>query len=480
MSTPATSSLRPLILPTLVAALGGFLFGYDLSIIAGANDALQKYFSLSDAQVGIVGSSAIWGCIPGALMAGFLGDKLGRKKSLLITAILYILSALWSAYPRNFETFLAARVINGLAVGAASMICPTYISELAPKKHRGWLGTLFQLGIVTGIFVVFFCIQEFQAYGTRLDEASGAAQATWYNATGWRWMLASEGIPAAPFLFLLLLVPESPRWLLQTGHTEKAKRILASLLGHEEAEAEVRDIQAASSEGEAPFSHLFSAALRRPLIIACGLALFCQFCGINAIMYYAPKVFQSGAEVASATATAAEIAAAKAAATKSAYQCAVWVGLVNLLFTFIAIFCIDLLGRRPLLLIGSALQVVMLGLTGWMIHEGKSGSALLLPILGFIGAFAMAMGPLPWVVISEIFPSNIRGRAVSVGIGAVWVACCLVALTFPGLMAKIGLGNTFFVYAACSLASFFFVLFLLPETKGRTLEEISASWTKKA
>jgi MFS family permease len=472
-----------------VAALGGLLFGYDLSIIAGANDALQKFFALSDAQVGIVGSSAILGCIPGALMAGFLGDKLGRKKSLVITGVLYIASAVWSAYPASFNAFLTARFINGLAVGAASMICPTYISELAPKRHRGWLGTLFQLGIVTGIFVVFFCIRQIRGIG---DDA-------WYLAKGWRLMLISEGIPAAPFLFLLFLVPESPRWLLQVGKHDRARSILASILGHAEAESEIREIKAANSEGEAPFSHLFSAALRRPLVIACGLALFCQFCGINAIMYYAPKVFETkvSAQLASSQKITASVESSGKGAndptlggqtnserqtrggTDDALKSAVWVGAINLVFTFVAIFCIDLLGRRPLLLIGTALQVVMLGITGWMFNHGSSGPALLLPILGFCASFAMAMGPLPWVVISEIFPGNIRGRAASVGIGTVWVSCYLVALTFPGLMAKIGLGNTFFAYAACSFLSFFFVLFLIPETKGRTIEEIAASWTKK-
>lgn len=461
MST-SSASLRPLILPTMVAALGGLLFGYDLSIIAGANDALKLHFSLTEAQVGIVGSSAIWGCIPGALLAGFLGDKLGRKKSLLLAAVLYIVSAIWSAYPGNFESFLAARFINGLAVGAASMICPMYISELAPKRHRGWLGTLFQLGIVSGIFVVFFCIREIHAYGERLDLAAGAAKHAWQNEKGWRFMLASEGIPATPFLLLLFLVPESPRWLLLTGQDAKAQTVLAKLLGPEEAQLEIRDIKTASAQGEAPFSHLFAAAMRRPLIIACGLALFCQFCGINAIMYYAPKVFESGTE-----------------GTDSALKSAIWVGGINFLFTFIAIFCVDLVGRRPLLLIGSALQVVMLGITGWMYNHGYTGSDLLLPILGFIAAFAMAMGPLPWVIISEIFPGNIRGRATAIGIGMVWVACALVALTFPALKDSLGLGNTFLIYASLSLASFFFVLFLVPETKGRTLEEISASWSKK-
>ena len=510
MSIPnaPSSSLRPLILPTLVAALGGLLFGYDLSVIAGANDALKLHFGLGEAQVGFVGSSAILGCIPGALLAGFLGDKLGRKKSLLLTAVLYIISAAWSAYPTEFlgvsgfHVFLTARFLNGLAVGAASMICPTYISELAPKKHRGWLGTLFQLGIVTGIFVVFFCIQKFNAYGEGIDKAAGAAADTWLNDKGWRYLLLSEAIPATPFLFLLLPIPESPRWLLQIGKEDKAKTILTKLLGHEEAEAEIRDIKAANTVGEAPFSHLFSKVLRRPLVIACGLAIFCQFCGMNAIMYYAPKVFQSGAEVAAASATAAEVAAATAAAKHSAYQCAVWVGLVNLLFTFVAIFCIDLIGRRPLLLIGSFFQFLMLGITGWMYHKGYRGSDLLLPILGFIASFAMAMGPLPWVVISEIFPGNIRGRAISVGIGTVWVACYLLALTFPAMrdgfgkgihetMFKdlavkmpflekgLGLDGTFFIYASVSLISFFFVLFLVPETKGRTLEEISSSWSKK-
>ena len=249
---------------------------------------------------------------------------------------------------------------------------------------------------------------------------------------------------------------------LQTGRKAEGLAVLTKLLGPAGAKVEADAIHEASGEGEAPFSLLFSKTLRRPLVIACGLALFCQFSGINAIMYYAPEVFKSGGE-----------------SSDAAFQATVWVGVVNLLFTFVAIACVDRLGRRPLLLAGSALQFIMLLIVGYMFLQGRTGGALLLPILGFIGAFAMAMGPIPWIMISEIFPGNIRGRASSIGVFMVWVSCYIVALHLPDVLKNgIGPGGAFFVYAGCSLLSFIFVFFLVPETKGRTLEEISAAWAK--
>ena len=442
----------PLLLATLVAALGGFLFGYDTAVISGAVGALEKHFLLTPLQTGWAGASAIIGCIPGAMLAGFLSDWFGRKKILLLCALLYCVSGLWSAVPTSFAEFIVARFFGGLAIGASSMICPTYIAELAPEKQRGWLCALFQLGIVVGIFIVFFVNMLIQ----------GAGDAVWNEALGWRWMLGSEALPAALFFGLLFTVPESPRWLVQNAREDEARAILARLVGAEHAEREIRAVAAVSGEAEGRFLDLFAPQWRRPLIIAVGLAVFAQFSGINAIMYYAPEVFKTAG-----------------ASSNAAFAAAVWVGLINLLFTFIAIAFVDRLGRKPLLLAGSALQVAALAWVGWCYHTHVGGTPLLLGVLAFVAAFAMAMGPIPWIVISEIFPGRIRGRAVAVGVFMIWVSCYLVAQTFPLLNRSLGGAATFWIYGACSLAGLAFVALVLPETKGRTLEEIEASWRKE-
>jgi SP family arabinose:H+ symporter-like MFS transporter len=441
--------VHPLALATLVSALGGFLFGYDTAVISGAVGALKAFFRLDAAGEGLAASSAILGCIPGALMAGFLGDRFGRKKTLLFSAVCYAVSAVWSALPGSFAGFLAARILGGIGVGISSMVCPVYIAEMAPERLRGRLGALFQLGIVTGIGLVFFVNYRIQLQG----------DAAWNVATGWRWMLGSETLPAVVFLALLAFVTESPRWLAVNGRTEPARAILVRLVGADRADRELEAILRAAGQEEGRFRELFGRDYRRPLLIAVALALFCQLSGINAIMYYAPEVFK-----------------AAGSSTDSAFASSVWVGVVNLLFTFVAIGLVDKAGRRALLLVGSAVQVVALGFVGLMYHQGRSGAGLLAGILAFCAAFAMAMGPIPWILISEIFPGRIRGRAASVGVLMIWVGCYVVSQTFPLLKEGFGPAVTFWIYAACSLASLVFVAVWVPETKGRTLEEIAASW----
>ncbi len=471
MVHPAGPPRNTLALVTFVAATGGFLFGYDTAVVNGAIQYLKTHFNLTPTQEGLAGASAILGCIPGAMCAGFLSDRFGRRKVLFLCAVLYALSGLLSAIPRTFDQFLAARFISGLGIGASSMICPIYIAEVAPPERRGRLGSLFQLGIVVGIFLTLFINAWIQGMG---DEA-------WNARAGWRWMLGAEVAPAVLLLGLLFSAPESPRWLIQAGRETEALRILEGVAGPERAQREIAAVQEVLGQEEGRFRELFQARFRRPVVIAMILMVVSQFSGINAIMYYSTKIF-----------TTAGIG------VKDAFMASVIVGLVNVVFTFVAIALVDRAGRRPLLLIGLAVQVGALGAVGWMFHAGAGGVPLLAAILVFIGAFAMALGPIPWILCSEIFPTKVRGRAMSLATFAIWSACYIVAQTCPMMLKlkselppattfldrlasflAIGPSMTFWVYAACSLLGLLFVWSMVPETKGRSLEEIEASWGKR-
>ncbi|MFO0930360.1 MAG: sugar porter family MFS transporter [Gemmataceae bacterium] len=440
---------RFLLFVTGVAALGGFLFGYDTAVISGAVGSLEAHFSLDDVQKGYAGASAILGCIPGAMLGGLLGDRYGRKRVLLLCAVLYLVSGVWSAVPRSFTEFLVARFIGGVGIGVSSMVCPVYIAEMAPGQVRGRLGTLFQLGIVVGIFLVFFVNREIQRQG---DEA-------WNSAQGWRWMLASESLPALVFLVLLLPVPESPRWLLHAGRADEARRVLERIGGAEYARAEAEAIRDSVGMRQGSYAELLGPGVRRALAVGVVLSLCAQFSGINAIMYYAPEIFKAAGR-----------------STDAAFASAVWVGAVNLLFTFVAVAWVDRLGRRPLLLAGTLVQTAALALVASLFAAGGQEGALLACILTFVAAFAMAMGPIPWLLNAEIFPTRVRGRAASVTTFAVWVSCFVVAQTFPVLDRRLGSAVTFAGYAAVSLLSFVFVLVYVPETKGKSLEEIEKTW----
>jgi SP family arabinose:H+ symporter-like MFS transporter len=449
----ATGSFAFVLFAAAVTAIGGFLFGYDTAVINGANTYLQTHFRLDpdkDAMlIGLATASAIFGCIPGAMSAGFISDKFGRRRVLFFCAILYALSGVLSAIPQTFTQFIAARVLSGIAIGISSMICPVYIAEIAPPHVRGRLGTLFQLGIVTGIFVTLFINGWIQR----------PADAAWNAAYGWRWMLAAEAVPAFLFLFLLFPIPESPKWLIQAGRENEARRTLERIGGGAYADAEIAGVKEVLQQEEGSFAELFSRSYRLPLAIAFVLMFGSQFSGINAIMYYSTEIFRNATGNANA-----------------AFNASVWIGLVNLLATFIAILIVDKAGRKPLLLLGNAIQVVALVTVGFIYSHNPHSPALLWFVILYTAAFAMAMGPLPWIVCSEIFPAKLRGRAMSVSTFCIWTGCLIVAQTFPYLLKHIGSARTFWIYGACSAGTFLFVLLRLPETKGRSLEEIELSW----
>jgi SP family arabinose:H+ symporter-like MFS transporter len=452
MSDSRASAVRFVLFASGVTAIGGFLFGYDTAVINGANSYIKELWDLKPAWEGTATASMLLGCIPGAMFAGFLSDRFGRKRLLFLCAILYAVSGVLSAFPPTAGWFLAVRFLGGLGIGASSMVCPVYIAEIAPEEWRGRLGTLFQLAIVVGIFLTLFVNMLVHGMG---DEA-------WNTAIGWRWMLGLEAVPAVAFLFLLFAVPESPRWLAQQGREGEAEEILRRAGGAEHAQRQMGEIRAALAEEEGRFSDLFTGPFRRPLLIAVLLMAFSQLCGINAIIYYSTRIF-----------------AAAGAGKDAAFVSTVWIGLINVLFTFVAIGLVDRLGRRPLLLIGTAVQTGALVMVGWMLHRDLSGLGLLACVVTFTAAFATALGPIGWLFSSEIFPNRVRGRAMSVAAMTVWITDYIVTWSFPKLNDEwVGPAGTFWIYGAVSLLSFLFVLAAIPETKGRTLEEIERSWTR--
>ena len=443
---------KPLYLYTVVAALGGLLFGYDTAVVSGAVSSLRIRFELSSEMEGWAVSVAIIGCIFGVMAAGELGDRLGRKKSLLISAFLFTVSAIFSAVPQTLTQFVWARFIGGLGIGVASIISPMYIAEIAPEKIRGRLVALYQMAIVIGIFVVFYVNMLIQGRG---NEA-------WNVASGWRWMFGSETLPAVLFGLSVLFVPESPRWLMKMGRKEEAYEVLAKVGGSEHATKEIEQIEGSLVQEEGKISELFHSGFRLALFIGIALAVFSQLSGINAIMYYAPEIFK-------AIGTTAD----------DAYVKAVYIGGVNIVFTLLAIWLVDKVGRKLMLIVGITVQCMALCGVGYLYHINGSGTLLLAFILIFVASFAASTGPIGWIVISEIFPNKIRGRAMGIATFFLWSACYLVSQTFPMLVDSIGSSLTFFFYALCCLLAVFFVLKFVPETKGRTLEEIEKSWMKK-
>ncbi len=441
---------RYLYLISLTAALGGLLFGYDTAVIAGAIGLLRIKFELSAAMTGWAASSAIIGCIFGAMFAGKLSDVYGRKKILIITAILFAISAIGSAIPQNLTQFVLARFIGGLGVGAASMLSPLYISEIAPAKIRGTLVTTYQLAIVLGILIIYFVNLQVSNLG---DEA-------WNVETGWRYMLGSEAIPAIIFLVFLLFVPESPRWLSKMGKKDQSLKILQNINGNDIAREIQNEIEETLKEEKGSIGELFAPGIRMAMIVGIFLAAFSQITGINAIMYYAPEIFRS-----------------VGFGTESALTQTVIIGSVNVLFTFVALWLIDKTGRKTLLLYGvSGMTLCLFGLGLIFYLDLGSGPWVLIFILGYIASFAASLGPIPWVIISEIFPTKTRGVAMSISILILWISVYLVTQFFPILLESIGGAFTFWIFMINAVFLVLFVWKVVPETKGKTLEEIEKSW----
>ena len=440
------------IIISVIAAIGGLLFGYDTAVIAGTIGSIQTIFDLSPALIGWAASSAIWGCMIGVIFSGFLSDKFGRKKVLILSAILFFISAVGSSIPNNFTQFVIARLIGGVGVGIASLLSPMYISEIAPAKIRGTLVTLYQLAIVIGINLVYYINLQIAS--------SGDAQ--WNLDIGWRIMLGSEVIPALLFIILLFFIPESPRWLASKGKIDSAKAIIEKINGQNKSAELLNEIQDSFKEEKGSILVLFNSGLRMAIVVGMFLAFFSQITGINAIIYYAPEIFKNigfGAD--------------------SAMFQTVIIGTVNTVFTFVAIAFIDKYGRRTLLLWGISGMIICLGGVGLMFHfELSSGPWLLLFILGFIASFAMSLGPIPWVLISEIFPTKFRGVAMSISILMVWIGVVLITQLTPILLEGVGGAFTFWIFMFNTIILFIFTYNMIPETKGKTLEEIAKMWKK--
>lgn len=441
-----------------VAAMGGLLFGWDWVVIGGAKPFFQRYFALtSEAQIGWANSCALIGCLTGALIAGGLSDKFGRKRLLMVAALLFAVTSLGNALAGNFDIFIAWRICGGVAIGLASNLSPMYIAEVAPARMRGKLVAINQLTVVVGIlmaqFINWFLVRKLPAGAT--DEF---IRNSWFGQQGWRWMFGLTAAPALLFFAGMMVIPESPRWLLKKGRTELARNTLRRIGGESYAQAATAEIQstlAGEANERTQLSELFEPKMFKVLTLGVALAVFQQWCGINVIFNYAEEIFRAaGYDISTVLKNIA------------------WTGSVNLGFTLLTFGFVDRAGRRPLMLFGAAALAVIYAVMGACYWNGVKGLPMLLLVLAAIGCYAISLAPVTWVVISEIFPNRNRGAAMSIAVASLWIACFLLTFTFPALNATLGPAGTFWLYGAICVAGFFFVKFRLPETKGKTLEEI--------
>jgi SP family xylose:H+ symportor-like MFS transporter len=441
-----------------VAALGGLLFGYDTAVIAGAIGFLRSHFSLDAAATGWAASCALLGCLIGAGIAGFTADRIGRKKALLLAAVLYTVSGVWSALPSTITEFSFARILGGIGIGTASVVCPLYIAEISPAGRRGRLVTFNQLAIVIGILVVYF-VNYFIA---------GLGDEQWNAAIGWRWMFGSAAAPAAVFFFLTLLIPESPRWLAERGRNDEARRTLSRVGGIAKADAELLAITDALREEPVSSAGLLKPGLRRAFLIGGVLAGLQQITGMNVFMYYAPEILKQ-----------------LGSGTDTALLQTISLGGMNLLFTLIALRIVDRFGRRPLLITGAAGMALSLAGLGFAAYNNILEAWVLVFVLGFVAFFAMSLGPVVWLIIAEIFPTRIRGRGMAIATLILWSVNYVVSQTFPvinenpWLVAAFRHAFPFLLYGFFCILTILFVWLVVPETRGKSLEEIEQLWKGK-
>ncbi len=456
---------------TFVATLGGLLFGYDTAVISGAVSAIDHYFidpqhlsqTAASSLSGWTISSALLGCVIGSAVAGWVSTRFGRKGGLIVAALMFLVGSIGSAVPElglgvigqmgpaALTPFICYRILGGMGVGIASMISPLYIAEIAPSDIRGRLVSFNQLAIVVGILLVYFVNWFIQSLGTP----------TWYLSTAWRLMLASEALPAVLFLVMLMFVPDTPRWFVMRGRNEEALAQLTRVNGETVARGILADIERTLKVRS---ERLF--AFGTPvLLIGILLSVFQQFVGINAVLYYAPLMFKN-----------------LGASTNSAFMQTVVVGAANLLFTFVAIATVDRLGRKPLLVVGSIAMGISMILLGGLFDAHAVGLWALVAVVAYIAGFALSWGPVVWVLLSEMFPNSIKGKAMAIAVAAQWLANLFVSWSFKvidgngWLNAHFNHGFAYWIYGAMSLISAFFVVRFVPETKGRTLESIQEIW----
>lgn len=430
----------------LIATMGGLMFGFDVAIISGAVPFIQPYFGWDELQLGWGVSSLLVGAIIGAFGSGVLSDIYGRKKVLIFTALFFAVSCTFTALASSSFIFISARLFGGLAVGAASVLSPMYVAEVAPPKNRGMLVAIYQLAIVLGILCSYTI-----NYGLHNID------------NNWRWMFATGIVPSVLFFVGLFFIPESPRWLFKAGRRTESLKVLTRIGGESLAKAEVVEI-AESLKGDSTtvsLSELFRPSSRKVMIVGFFLAVLVQISGINTIVDYAPKILlAAGVEI------------------NNALLQTSLVGLINFIFTFVAILFIDKIGRRSLYLIGSMGMVITLLMLALSFYFKMEGIFTLICILSFIAFFASCIGPVFWTLVSEIFPNRIRGKALAFASFTQWIFNFLVVLLFPHFLASIGGAKTFLFLAVMSLLQWLFTYFYVPETKGKSLEEIEQIWNK--
>jgi len=468
------TSIRYVVMITIVATFGGLLFGYDTAVISGTVGSLKKFFVdprlldelAANSLLGFAVSSALIGCIIGGMSGGILALRLGRRTGMKLAALLFLISAIGSAWPEIgfagigkgdhsfLSNFILYRILGGIGVGLASMLSPMYIAEIAPAEKRGYLVSWNQFAIIFGMLVVYFVNYSIARQGND----------TWLHEMGWRWMFASEIIPALLFFGLLFSIPESPRWLMLKDLPEKAKKVLVRINGEVKGKNELIEIEKSISGPGRTSGKLFSFGI---LIIVIGvlLSVFQQFVGINVVLYYAPEIFRN-----------------IGSGTDAALLQTVLVGAINLTFTVLAILTVDRYGRKPLQITGALGMAVSMISLGFVFYFQMMGIGALIFMLTYVASFAMSWGPVTWVLLSEIFPNRIRGRAMAVAVAAQWISNYFVSWTFPIMDKSSSLtgifhhGFAYWIYGIMGILAALFVWKMVPETKGKTLEEMEKLW----
>ena len=442
---------------SLAAAMGGLLFGYDWVVIGGAKPFYEAFFHLvSPAQIGWAMSSALIGCLLGAIGSGILSDKFGRKRLLLAAALLFTVSSIGTGMANTFHAFLVWRIAGGIAIGLASNLSPMYIAEIAPSSIRGQLVSVNQLTIVIGVLAAqvmnWLIAQPVPAGATAIQILH-----SWNGQLGWRWMFGVTAVPSVLFLVCMLVVPESPRWLAKNGQPARARGVLTRIGGAAFAQIELDEIEAtlANEIARVDFRELVEPKMIRILGLGIFLAVFQQWCGINVVFSYAQEVF-----------------AAAGYQVSDILLNIVVTGATTFVFTFVAIFTVDRFGRRPLMLVGAAGLAVTYFLLGFSYHAGIRGWPVLALVIVAVACYSFSLAPITWVVLSEIFPNRIRGAAMAVAVSALWGACFVLTYTFPFLNRGLGSAGTFWLYCAVCVTGFFVIWRKLPETKNKTLEQI--------
>lgn len=432
----------------IIAALGGLLFGFDTAVVSGTTNHLQEVFNLSSFWLGFTVASALIGTILGAILVGKPADKYGRRRILFVLALMYFISALGSAFAWDWVSFLIFRFIGGIGVGGASVVSPMYIAEISPAKYRGRFVALAQFNIVLGILLAFF--SNYLIVGLNLGELE------------WRWMFGVEAVPAILFFLLLFLTPFSPRWLISKGRVNEAKNVLDKC-GTDDGniDNEIEEIQnSLDLEHHNLTESLFNRKYIKPILLAVALAMFNQLSGINALMYYAPHIFKMAG-----------------AGAESALLQTIAIGGTNLIFTMFALLIIDHFGRKKLMIVGSIGYIVSLTTTAWAFYKygnnfDEVGSwIVLVSLIVFIASHAFGQGAVIWVFLSEIFPNRVRARGQALGCFTHWVMAAIISWTFP-IIAEFSGGHTFAFYAICMIGQLLWVLYVMPETKGVSLEKI--------